>query len=163
MAVTLVLSMALMAALFLLIFVAVALVKDRRLFKTAPKDIQAAVLEHEEPFRGARIMGWILLVIIILIFPAAFLYGAWDGLRHGFTFWQFAGRFLAMLYLMKAFDIIFLDWFLLTKSRFYQHYYPETEGCAGYHQFGFNRREQLARIIVYPFAALAAARGCRLF
>lgn len=163
MAVTLVLSMALMAALFLLIFVAVALVKDRRLFKTAPKDIQAAVLEHEEPFRGARIMGWILLVIIILIFPAAFLYGTWDGLRHGFTFWQFAGRFLAMLYLMKAFDIIFLDWFLLTKSRFYQHYYPETEGCAGYHQFGFNRREQLARIIVYPFAALAAAWVCTLF
>ena len=163
MAVTLVLSMALMAARFLLIFVAVALVKDRRLFKTAPKDIQAAVLEHEEPFRGARIMGWILLVIIRLIFPAAFLYGAWDGLRHGFTFWQFAGRFLAMLYLMKAFDIIFLDWFLLTKSRFYQHYYPETEGCAGYHQFGFNRREQLARIIVYPFAALAAARVCTLF
>ena len=163
MAVTLVLSMALMAALFLLIFVAVALVKDRRLFKTAPKDIQAAVLEHEEPFRGARIMGWILLVIIILIFPAAFLYGTWDGLRHGFTFWQFAGRFLAMLYLMKAFDIIFLDWFLLTKSRFYQHYYPETEGCAGYHQFGFNRREQLDRIIVYPFAALAAAWVCTLF
>lgn len=104
---------------------------------------------------GARMTGWILLVIIVLLFPAAFLYGAWDGLQHGFTFWQFAGRFLAMLYLMKAFDIIFLDWFLLTKSRFFQHYYPETKGCAGYHQFGFNRREQLARIIVFTFIALA--------
>lgn len=105
-----------------------------------------AALEHEEPFRGVRITDGTLLVIIILIFPAAFLYGAWDGLRHDFTFWQFAGRFLAMLYLMKAFDIIFLDWFLLIKSRFFQHYYPETKGCAGYQQFGFNRREQFAAL-----------------
>ena len=121
------------------------------------RDIQASSLEHEEPFRGARAIGWTLLTIAVLLFPAAFLYSAWDGLRHDFTFWQFAGRFLAMLYLMKAFDIIFLDWFLLTKSHFYQHYYPETEGCAGYHQFGFNCKEQLIRIIVYPFIALAAA------
>lgn len=163
MLVTLMLSLVLMAALFLLILVAVALVKDRRLFKSAPKDIQAAVLEHKEPFRGAKIIGWTLLVIIVLIFPAAFLYGAWDGLRHNFTFWHFAGRFLAMLYLMKAFDIIFLDWFLLSKSHFFQHFYPETKGCAGYHQFGFNRREQLARIVIFPFIALLLALVCTLF
>lgn len=163
MLVALMLSLTLMAALFLLILVAVALVKDRRFFKSAPKDIQAAALEHEEPFRGAKIIGWTLLVIIVLIFPAAFLYGAWDGLRHDFTFWQFAGRFLAMLYLMKAFDIIFLDCFLLSRSNFFQHFYPETKGCAGYHQFGFNRREQLARIVIFPFIALLLALVCTLF
>ena len=163
MLVTLILSLTLMAALFLMIFAAVALVQDRRLFKSAPKDIQAAAFEHEEPFRCARAIGWTFLTIAVLLFPAAFLYGAWDGLRHDFSFWQFAGRFLAMLYLMKAFDIIFLDWFLLTKSHFYQHFYPETEGCAGYRQFGFNRKEQLAQIIVFPFAALFAAWICTLF
>ena len=162
MLVTLFLSLTLMAALFLMIFAAVALVQDRRLFKSAPKDIQAAALEHKEPFRGARAIGWTLLIIAVLLFPAAFLYGAWDGLRHDFSFWQFAVRFLAMLYLMKAFDIIFLDWFLLTRSHFYQHFYPETEGCAGYRQFGFNRKEQLARIIVFPFVALLAAWICTL-
>lgn len=162
MEVTLILSLILMAALFLMLFAAVALVQDRRFFKSAPKDIQAAVLEHEEPFHGARAIGWALLAIAILIFPAAFLYGAWDGLQNDFTFWQFAGRFLAMLYLLKAFDIIFLDWFLLTKSHFFQHYYPETEGCAGYHQFGFNRKEQLARIVLYPFIALLLAWVCTL-
>ena len=163
MGVTLILSLILMAALFFMILVAVALVQDRRLFKSAPKDIQAAALEHEEPFLGARAIGWVLLIITMLIFLAAFLYGAWDGLQYGFTFWQFAGRFLAMLYLLKAFDIIFLDWFLLTKSHFFQYYYPETEGCAGYHQFGFNRKEQLARIIIFPFVALFAAWLCTLF
>lgn len=163
MGVTLILSLILMAALFFMIFVAVALVQDRRLFKSAPKDIQAAALEHEEPFHGARAIGWVLLIITMLIFLAAFLYGAWDGLQYGFTFWQFVGRFLTMLYLLKAFDFIFLDWFLLTKSHFFQYYYPETEGCAGYHQFGFNRKEQLVRIIIFPFVALFAAWLCTLF
>ncbi len=85
-----------------MLFAAVALVQDRRLFKTAPKDIQAA-----------------------------FLYGAWDGLRHDFSLWQFAGRFLAMLYLLKAFDIICFDWFLLTKSHFFQHFIPKRKGVRG--------------------------------
>ena len=160
---TLILSLALMAAFFLMLFAAVALVQDRRFFTTAPKDIQEAILEHKEPFRGARVIGWILLIIAVLTFPAAFLYGAWDGIRNGFAIWQFAGRFLAMLYLLKAFDIICFDWFLLTKSHFFQHFYPETEGCAGYHQFGFNNREQITRIIVFPFIALAIAWICTLF
>ena len=50
-----------------------------------------------------------------------------------------------------------LDWLLLTKSRFFQRYYPETEGCAGYHSFGFNRKEQLIRLAVFPFVAVLMA------
>lgn len=160
---TLILSIILMAAFFLMLFAAVALVQDRWLFKSAPKDIQAVVLEHKERFRGARVIGWILLIIAVLTLPSAFLYGAWDGIRHEFTFWQFAGRFWAMLYLLKAFDMICFDWLLLTKSRFFQHFYPETEGCQSYRKFGFNLKEQIARLIVYPFAALAMAWVCTLF
>lgn len=162
MKVTLLLSLVLMAALFLLLWAAVALVQSKKLFTTAPKDIQAAVLEHAEPFPGARILGWTLLVIIAAAFLGAFVYGGWDGIRQGYGFWQFFGRFLTMLYLLKAFDIICLDWFLLTKSHFFQHYYPETEGCAGYHQFGFNRKEQLTRIVLFPFLSLLLAWVCTL-
>jgi hypothetical protein len=46
---------------------------------------------------------------------------------------------------------------LLTKSHFFQRFYPETEGCAGYHSFGFNRKEQLIRLAVFPFAAALMA------
>lgn len=155
-------SFVLMAALFLLIWAAVALVQSKKLFTTAPKDIQAAALEREERFPGARILGWTLLVIIAAAFLGAFVYGGWDGIRRGYGFWQFFGRFLTMLYLEKAFDIICLDWLLLTKSHFFQHYYPETAGCAGYHQFGFNRKEQLTRIVVFPFVALLLAWVCTL-
>ena len=162
MKVTLLLSMILMAALFLMIWAAVALVQSPKLFTTAPKDIQAAVQEHEERFPGARALGWFLLLLCVLLFFGAFLYAGWDGIRHGYGFRKFAGRFLTMLYLMKAFDILVLDWFLLTKSHFYQHYYPETEGCAGYHQFGFNRKEQFAHIILFPFLAALLAWICTL-
>ena len=109
MIVTFLLSFVLMAALFLLIWVAVALVQSKKLFTTAPKDIQAAALEHEERFPGARILGWTLLVILAAVFLGAFVYGGWEGLQQGYGFWQFFGRFLTMLYLLKAFDIICLD------------------------------------------------------
>lgn len=160
--VTLILAMILMATLFLMILVAVALVQSKMLFKSAPKDIQAAALEHEERFRGARMLGWVILAVCSAGFVGVFVYAGWDGLRREYGFWMLAGRYLAMLYLLKAFDILFLDWYLLSKSHFFQHFYPETEGCAGYHQFGFNRREQLARIILFPFIALLLAWICTL-
>lgn len=77
MLVTLVLSLVLMAALFFMIFAAVAFVQDKRLFTTAPKDIQEAALEHEERFPGARITGWIILAACVMSFPGAFIYGSW--------------------------------------------------------------------------------------
>lgn len=162
MIVTLILSVILMAALLLMIFAAVAFIQSKKLFTSAPKDIQQAVTEHEERFPGARAIGWTLLIIAVLAFPSAFIYGAWDGLRNNYDLLTFFIRFITMLYLMKAFDIIFLDYFLLTKSHFYQHYFPETEGCAGYHSFGFNRKEQLSCIVLFPFIALLLAWICTL-
>ena len=162
MVVTLSLSVILMLSLLLMIYAAVAFIQSKKLFTSAPKDIQEAVTEHEERFPGARVIGWVLLIIAVLAFPGSFIYGAWDGLRNDYGLLMFFIRFLTMLYLMKAFDIIFLDWFLLTKSHFYQHYFPETEGCAGYHSFGFNRKEQLSSILFFPFLALLFAWICTL-
>ena len=159
---TLVLSLILMLALFLMLFAAVALIQSKKLFGTAPKDIQEAITEHEERIPKVRQLGWKLCIIAALAFPGAFLYGALDGIENNYSFWMFFFRFLTMLYLLKAFDIIFLDWLLLTKSHFFQHYYPETEGCAGYHQFGFNRRQQIRDIVLLPFAALLLAWICTI-
>ncbi len=155
---TLFLSLILILALCLLLYAAVAMIQNKKLFRSAPKDIQAAAKDHPERFPGAHVLGWKLAVISVLMMICAFLYGGYDGIKNGYSFWQLFLRFIVMLYLWKAFDIICLDWLLLTRSRFFQRFYPETEGCAGYHQFGFNRREQLARIVIFPFvAALMAA------
>ena len=130
---------------------------------TAPKDIQEAAKDHPERFHGARALGWKLAIICLLIMIGVFVWGGHDGVKNGFTFWQFFLRFILILYIWKAFDIICLDWLLLTKSHFFQHFYPETEGCAGYRQFGFNRKGQIIRIIVFPFVAAAFAGICMLF
>ena len=160
MKVTLGLAFLSIAALLLLLYAAVALIQDRRFFTTAPKDIQEAAVEHEERFKGQRLLGSILALIALGTFVFIIYYAAYDGIRNGFGFWQFFTRYLLILYLLKAFDIIALDWYLLTKSHFFQHYYPETEGCKGYHSFGFNWKGQLTRIIIFPFLSLLAAYIC---
>ena len=85
--------------------------------------------------------------MILILFVAAMLglvvWGGIDGMRHDYNFGNFLLRFLIIFVGVKAFDIIVLDYFLLTKSRFFQHYLPETEGCAGWKDFGFNRKERL--------------------
>ncbi len=160
---TLLLALIFITAVFGALYAIVGLIQNRKLMTTAPKDIQEAAKDHPERFRGARALGWALGIACLFVMIGVFVYGGCDGIKNGFAFWQFFLRFLLILYIWKAFDIICLDWLLLTRSHFFQHFYPETEGCAGYHQFGFNRKGQITRIIVFPFVAAAFAGICMLF
>ena len=108
-------------------------------------------------------IGRILLILCALGLVGVIIYGGWDGVQKGFTFGQFLVHFLVILFGMKAFDIIGLDCILITKTQFFQHYILETKGCAGYHRFGYNRKEQLGQILTLPFAALFTAWVCSLF
>lgn len=159
---TIILSIILMISIFIMIWSAVALIQQKKFFTTAPKDIQKVIIERNERFQGARLLGYVIALICTIAFIGAFIYGAYDGIVHHYTLMMFFIRFIIMLYLYKAFDIIFLDWFLLTKSHFYQHYFPETKDCEGFHKFGFNRKEQIREIIIYPFIALLFALICSL-
>ena len=58
---------------------------------------------------------------------------------------------------IKAFDIICLDYVLLTKTHFFQHYFPETEGCAGWQDFGYNRRQQDGQCVMILIGSALAA------
>lgn len=158
MALTIVLALVLMAALFGMIYAIAALIQSKKLMGTAPKDVQAAVQEHPQRFAGAHVLGWILLVFCLALYPLVFLVAARTGQAAGYNFRQHFRRNLSLLYAVKAFDIVCIDWFLLSKSHFFQHYYPETEGCAGYQQFAFNKREQLAQIAIFPVIARALAK-----
>ena len=149
--------------LFLMIWSATYFYPWTGLLRFFPKDIEEKARLHQPPFPAAPVIGWILMLLCALGFIVVTVYGGWDGVRKGFTFGQFLARFLVMLYGMKAFDIIVLDYFLITKTQFFQHYIPETKGCAGYHSFGYNRKEQLTRIMTLPFAALLTAWVCTLF
>ena len=160
---TLLLSLIFILSIMLMLYSAVALVQNKKLFTSAPKDIQQVIQTKQERFKGAHLLGGFLMAVSLLGIAGAFVFGAVNGIRNGFTFLQFFARFLMMLYLYKAFDMIFIDFFLLTKSHFFQHFYPETEGCKGFHSYGFNKKSQIAKIIIFPFASLLGAWICTLF
>ena len=163
MLVTVVLSLVMMAALFLMLYAAVALVQDKRLFTSAPKDVLEAVQPKEERFPGAHRLGWRLLMIAVLLLVGAIVYGGMDGIRNHYSFRQFFFRFLFMLVSLKAFDVLFFDWFLLCRSQFFPHYYPEVSGLVGPHLFGFNWRSHLLHLLAFLPISAGIAWICTLF
>ena len=158
--VTLILTLTMCALLFLMIWAATYFYPWTGLLRFFPRDIEEKARLHQPPFPAAPVIGWILMLLCALGFVGVIVYGGWDGV---FTFGQFLARFLVILFGVKVFDIIALDYILITKARFFQHYIPETIGCAGYHSFGYNRKEQLRQILTQPFAALLIAWICTLF
>ncbi len=55
------------------------------------------------------------------------------------------------------------DLFLLTNSHFFQHFYPETEGCKGFSSFGFNIKTHILHMGLFIPFSLAAVWVCTLF
>lgn len=158
MAVTIVSAVMVMAAYFLLLYGVVGFVQDKRFFGSAPKENLAAIPDKkEERFHGAHIVGWIIIAIALLLFAGALVLGVWDGVKNNFGFLNFFGRFIAVLYVMEIYDIFFFDWYLLCRSGFFPHFYPELKGVVGPHMFGYNKKQHFIHFLVYiPACALAA-------
>lgn len=161
---TVVLSLAGCLLLFLMILDATLTMPFSSLAKNFPEDVQRRLEPRIQnlPMSPKRVIGGILLVVLILAWLGLFIFGGIDGKRNGFTFWQFAVRFLAIGLTVKAFDIVCLDFILLTKTRFFQHFFPETDGCAGWKQFGYNRKQQLRQIAIIIPGSLIFALICSL-
>lgn len=154
---TIILTVILWALFFLAELAAAAFYPHPFIIEYFPDDIKEKAREHKPPFRSAPVIGWILIALAFGGFIGTFIYGGWDGINKDYSYAQFLVRFLIMLYGMKAFDILFFDYFILTKTHFFQHFFPETEGCAGWKQFGYNRKEQIKKVIMMlPCAAVNA-------
>lgn len=154
---TIILTVILWALFFLAEWAAAAFYPHSFIIEYFPDDVKEKAREHKPPFKSAPVIGWILIVLAFGGFIGTFIYGGWDGINKGYSYAQFLVRFLIMLYGMKAFDILFFDYFILTKTHFFQHFFPETEGCAGWKQFGYNRKEQIKKVIMMlPCAAVNA-------
>ena len=159
---TILLTLLMCLLLFLMIWAATYFLPWKRLMDFFPKDIREKAKDHKPPFPAAPVIGWICMTLCVLGFLGVIVWGGWDGSRREYGFGQFLVRFLIILFGVKAFDIIALDYFLITKTQFFQHYLPETKACAGYHQFGYNRAEQFRQIITLPLAALLTAWICSI-
>ena len=152
-------------AITILLISAVAFVQDKRLFSSAPKEVQALIKPRDtELFDGARAMGWVMMILSALMILGVGVISIWDGFRSGFTFWQFFLRFVSIFTIYKAYDMIFFDWFLLCRFRFFQQYFPEAKPALDERKYGFNIKSQLLKLLViFPAASALAAWICTLF
>jgi len=153
------------AAITLMLFSAVAFIQKKEFFSSAPKEAQEVIQPRpEELFYGARKIGWTLMVLSFLMILGVGVISIWDGLRNGFTFWQFFFRFVLIFTIYKIYDMICFDYFLLMKFKFFQHYYPEVERVYEGRKYGFNIKSQLLKLLViFPAASALAAYICTLF
>ena len=139
--------------LFLCIWGVTVTMPTRLLAKNFPKDVQEKLQPRldtldQQGMTFRRVLGWVILIFFCFAYAALFVIGGMDGLHRGYSFWPFFLRFLVIGGVIKAFDIVALDGILLTKTHFFQHYFPETEGCAGWQDFGYNRKQQLRQIVM---------------
>ncbi len=161
MLITILLTLCNIILLCLMILTATVFMPYRGLAKNFPKDVQEALKprldEIDKQPKAPRIFGGILIIITCLLFVGVFIWGVVEGMHHDFTYSQYLLRFLIISFGTKAFDIIVLDYFLLTKTNFFQNFFPETKGCAGWQQFGYNRKQQLGQSVFMLICCLLLA------
>ena len=162
---TVFLALVFCGAITLLLVSAIAFVQDTRLFSSAPREARALLKPRkEELFHGARTMGCVMMIISVLTILGVGVISIWDGLRSDYTFGQFFLRFVLIFTIYKAYDMVFFDWFLLCRFRFFQHYFPETAPALQDRRYGFNLKSQLLKLlIIFPAVSAIAAWICTRF
>ena len=167
MGLTIILSLAGCALLFFGIWGVTVTMPTKLLAKNFPEDVQEKLQPRLEEWEHQgmsprRLLGWVILILFCIAYIGLFVIGGIDGLRRRFSFWQFFLRFLIIGGVIKAFDIVALDYYLLTKTHFFQHYFPETEGCTGWQDFGYNRKQQIRQIVMIVVGSALTAWIFRL-
>ena len=76
---------------------------------------------------------------------------------------QMTLRFVVFLYVMKAFDILVQDQWLVLTIGYFKKLYPETAECEGWKDRGFNNKNQIIRIVTYPILCMITAGIFMLF
>jgi len=161
---TLFLAIVFCAAITLMLISAVTLIQNEKFLSSAPKEaLELLKPRNDEVFYGARAMGWVLMIISILMILGVGVVSIWDGFRSGYSFWRFFVRFVLIFTIYKAYDMIFFDWFLLCKARFFQFYYPEVQPVYNGRKYGYNLKSQLLKLfVIFPAASALAAWICSI-
>ena len=83
---TILLSVMMMAGLFLMLLGGVGFIQDRRFFSSAPREV-IDVVPALKPVRfpGQRAVGWAMIALSLALIASALVIGAWDGIRNTFS------------------------------------------------------------------------------
>ena len=141
----------------IVIVTASPMAKPSLVLRFLPEDVREAAKDHPEPAMHKQITAHILLAVFLLSILAGVIYIGTEGIKDGCGFLSLTGRFIVMLYIMKAFDIIVQDQWLVMTVGYFRKLYPETADCKGWKDRGFNNKNQIIRIIAYPFHSMIIA------
>lgn len=163
MAVTIATAIGLCIIEFLIILLVAPMAKPSLILRFLPEDIREKAKAHPEPPRYKQIMAHILSIIFIAAFIGAIVFLGMDGLKKGYGYWRLAGRLIIAIYINKAYDILVQDQWLVLSTNYFKKMFPETADCDGWHNRSFNNKNQMKRILGYPFICLIIAGIFMLF
>ena len=121
MGLTFLLTAGMIVLLFLAIWAATLALPYKGLTKSFPKDVQERLAPRLDnlPMSGMRVLGCVILIFILAAMFGIIIYAGVDGIRQEYSFGRLLLRFLIIMIGVKVFDIVGLDFFLLTKTHFF--------------------------------------------
>jgi len=147
----------------LVIVAASPMAKSSVVLRFLPEDVREAAKDHVDPPKHKQMIAHCLLAVFLISMLVGIIYIGMDGIRNDLGYLQLTFRFIVLLYVMKAFDIIVQDQWLVMTVGYFKKIFPETSECEGWKNRGFNNKNQIIRIIVYPFLCLLIAGIFMLF
>lgn len=157
MAVTLITAVCICIVEFLAIIIMTPMAKPSLVLRFLPEDIREKGKDHPEPPKYKQMIAHSILGVFGIAFIGAIVFLGVDGLRRGYGYWQLFGRFMLVLYMNKAFDILVQDQWLVLSTNFFRRIFPETADCEGWHDRSFNTKNQIIRLIAFPFLCMLTA------
>ena len=147
----------------LVIVIASPMAKSSVVLRFLPEDVREAAKDHVDPPKHKQMIAHCLLAFFLISMFAGMIYIGLDGVRSDIGYWELTIRFIVMLYVMKIFDIVVQDQWLVMTVGYFKKIFPETAECAGWKDRSFNNKNQIIRIILYPFLCMMTAGIFMLF
>ena len=160
---TIIIALFLCVIEILVIVIAGPMAKSSLVLRFLPEDVKDAAKGHVDPPKSRQMVAHGLLALFLISMLAGIIYIGVDGIRNGIGYLQLALRFIVLLYVMKVFDIVVQDQWLVMTVGYFKKIFPETADCAGWNDRGFNNRNQIIRIILHPFLSMLTAGIFMLF
>ena len=122
-----------------------------------PQDIREAAKAHPDPSFGKQMIGYLITVLAAAGYIGLLFFLGADGLRRGYGFWLLFGRYMLFMYGYKLFDILVQDQYIVITKKYYVKFYPETKDCKSWDDRSFNTKNQIIRLIAFPFVCALTA------
>ena len=112
---------------------------------------------HPDPPVGKRLIGYLITAAALAGYLSALYFLGADGLRRGYGFWLLFGRFMLFMYGYKLVDILAQDQCIVVTKKYFVRFFPETKACKSWDDRSFNTKNQLIRLIAFPFVCALMA------